>query len=73
MPKIMIIGQKGSGVTTQIAKLCDKYKLEEFELLKEFLATTNKEKAKRRRLRLLERGFPNDPAVLADLEPGQIP
>jgi len=74
MPKIMIIGMKGSGVTTQISMLCDKYKLNEFELQKEYLDTINKEKAKRRRERLLARGFkPIDPEVLAELEPGQTP
>lgn len=74
MPKVMICGQKGSGVTTQIAKLCEKYKLEEFELAKEYLGAINKEKAKRRRQRLLNRGYkPTDPEVLADLEPGQVP
>jgi adenylate/nucleoside-diphosphate kinase len=31
-PKIMILGTNGSGVTTQINKLCDKYKLESFHL-----------------------------------------
>lgn len=74
MPKVMICGQKGSGVTTQIAKLCEKYKLEEFELAKEYLGAINKEKAKRRRQRLLNRGYkPTDPEVLAELEPGQVP
>ena len=36
-PKIMIMGLKGSGVTTQIQMLCEKFKLEEFELLAEYL------------------------------------
>ena len=36
-PKIMLIGNKGAGVTTQIRMLCDKFKLDEFELQKEFL------------------------------------
>lgn len=53
----MILGNKGSGVTTQIRKLCDRFKLEEFELQKEFLAKIKKEQDSRRRLRLLKRGF----------------
>lgn len=74
MPKIMICGMKGSGVTTQINMLCEKYKLNEFELMKEYLSTINKEKAKRRRMRLLNRGFKAiDPEVLDALEEGQEP
>jgi len=49
MPKIMICGQKGSGVTTQISMLCDKYKLDQFELMTEYKATVSKTKAARRR------------------------
>lgn len=56
-PKIMILGHKGSGVTTQIRKLCDKYKLEEFNLKDMYLAKLKEEKEKRKRKRLLDRGF----------------
>lgn len=56
-PKIMIIGNKGSGVTTQIRMLCEKFKLEEFEMQKEFLAKQKVEKLKRQRQRLLNRGY----------------
>lgn len=56
-PKIMIVGNKGSGVTTQIAMLCEKYKLDSFEMAKEYLRKMNEEKNKRKRSRLLERGF----------------
>jgi hypothetical protein len=49
MPKIMICGMKGSGVSTQISMLCDKYKLNEFELLKEYLNKIAADKASRRR------------------------
>lgn len=56
-PKIMIIGNKGSGVTTQIRKLCDRFKLEEFELQKEYLKKVEQEQESRRRLRKLKRGF----------------
>lgn len=56
-PKIMIMGMKGSGVTTQIQKLCNKYKLEELCLKDEFLAKMASEKETRTRRRLLDRGF----------------
>lgn len=46
-PKIMIMGMKGSGVTTQIRKLCAKYKLEELALKDEFMAKMASEKATR--------------------------
>lgn len=52
-PKILIIGNKGSGVTTQIQMLCEKFKLQEFELQKEYLAKVKLEKEKRQRSRLL--------------------
>ena len=42
--------------------------------MKEYLTSINAEKAKRRRVRLLNRGYkPTDPEVLAELEPGQVP
>ena len=42
--------------------------------MKEYLASINAEKAKRRRVRLLNRGYkPTDPEVLAELKPGQVP
>lgn len=56
-PKIMIIGLKGSGVSTQIQKLCDKFKIESLDLMTEFLKQTKVEKEKRKRARLLARGF----------------
>jgi len=36
-PKIMIIGLKGSGVSTQIKMLCDKFKIDSLDLMTEFL------------------------------------
>ncbi len=36
-PKIMIIGLKGSGVSTQIKMLCDKFKIDSLALMDEFL------------------------------------
>lgn len=52
-PKIMLIGNKGSGVTTQIQMLAEKFKLQEFELQKEYLTKLKLEKEKRQRSRLL--------------------
>ena len=43
--------------TTLIRMLCDKFKLEEFELKKRFVAKLKEEKEKRKRTRLLNRGF----------------
>lgn len=53
----MIVGMKGAGVSTQIRMLCEKYKLGEFNLKNEFLAKLKEEKDKRKRRRLLDRGF----------------
>lgn len=53
----MIVGNKGSGVTTQINMLCEKYKLESLNLKEEFLSILEKEKKVRRRQRQLEKGF----------------
>ena len=60
-PKIMIMGLKGSGVTTQIQMLCEKFKLEEFELLAEYLKRQKIELEKRQRTRYLERGYKGVP------------
>jgi ABC-type multidrug transport system fused ATPase/permease subunit len=43
-PKIMIVGQKGSGVTTQIDLLCKKYKVNSLNLKQEFLKQREKNK-----------------------------
>ena len=56
-PKIMVVGTKGAGVTTQIRSLSEKYRLEEFILKDEYLAKLKEEKDKRKRRRLLDRGF----------------
>jgi len=56
-PKIMIIGTKGAGITSQIKKLCDKYKLEELNLKEAFTAKMSEEKEKRARKKLLGQGF----------------
>ena len=60
-PKIMITGTKCSGVTSQIKMICDKYKLESCEFMKEYKALEASELKARQRLRLLERGFKGIP------------
>ena len=52
-PKILIMGTKGAGISTQIKKLCDKYKLEELNLKEAFTAKMAEEKEKRSRKKLL--------------------
>lgn len=51
------MGHRGAGVTTQIRMLCEKYKLEDLNLRESFLAKLDVEKEKRKRRRLLDRGF----------------
>jgi hypothetical protein len=53
----MLIGMKGAGVSSQIAKLCAKFKIESLELLPSFLAMMKTKKDQRKRTRLLDRGF----------------
>lgn len=64
-PKIMIVGLKGSGVTTQIDMLAKKYKIAQCELKGKFLELLKEEKLKRRRHRLLQRGF-KEPAIVEE-------
>jgi len=72
----MLIGMKGAGVTTQIKMLCDKFKIDSLELMPEYLATMDSELKKRKRTRLLARGFrpipesddPEVPAVDPEIE-----
>lgn len=68
-PKIMIVGLKGSGVTTQIDMLAKKYKISQCELKGKFLELLKEEKLKRRRHRLLQRGFKEPAIVEEDQEP----
>jgi ABC-type multidrug transport system ATPase subunit len=70
MPKIMVLGAKGAGITTQINMICDRYKLDSLDLKAEFLKTMKAEKEVRKRSRLLARGF--RPAPEADDE-GVVP
>lgn len=56
-PKIMVLGHRGAGTTTLMRMLCEKFKLNEFELKKEYLKRLAEEKDKRKRSRLLNRGF----------------
>lgn len=53
----MILGHRGAGTTGLIRSLCEKFKLEEFSLKKEFIKKQNEEKEKRKRARLLNKGF----------------
>ena len=56
-PKIMLVGMRGAGVSTQIQNLSKKYKISCLELKNQFLALMEAEKAKRQRSRRLTRGF----------------
>lgn len=47
------MGTKGTGISTQIKKLCEKYKLEELCLKEAFSAKMNEEKENRARKKLL--------------------
>ncbi len=67
----MIMGHRGAYTTTMIRMLCDKYKLEEFELKTEFLKKLDEEASKRKRARLLNRGF--RPPQPVDEDTGKIP
>lgn len=60
-PKIMITGTKCSGVTSQIKMLCEKYKLESCEFMKEYQKLEDSELKARQRTRLLDRGFKGIP------------
>lgn len=73
-PRIMIMGHRGAGVTTQIRMLSDKYKLEEINLREAYLAKLTEEKEKRKRRRLLDRGFrPPQPPEEEGMEPPPDP
>jgi len=72
-PKIMFTGVKCSGVTSQIAMLCEKYKLEQMELLSEYMKIDKEELTARQRARLLDRGFkgmpePEDPEAEPEVD-----
>jgi adenylate/nucleoside-diphosphate kinase len=56
-PKVMIIGQKGAGVTTQIDKLSKKYVIDSLSLKDKFTTIMSNEAEARKRGRLLQRGF----------------
>lgn len=70
-PRIMIVGNKGAGVSTQIRMLAEKYKLNELNLKEEYLKKLKEEKEIRKRRRLLDRGF--RPPAPADEETGEVP
>ncbi len=67
----MVMGHRGAGTTTIIRMICEKFKLEEFELKNEYLKKLKEEKEKRKRARLLNRGFRPPPP--ADEETGEVP
>ena len=54
---MMILGNRGAGTTSLIRSLCEKFKLDEFLLKKQFVQKQNEEKEKRKRGRLLNKGF----------------
>jgi hypothetical protein len=68
-PKIMILGMKGAGISTQIKKICDKYKVNELKLKDEFMSKMTSEKEIRKRRRLLDRGYRPPPPVEEGEEP----
>lgn len=71
-PKIMLVGMKGSGVSTQIEKLCRKFKIQSLNLKDDFLDLMKTEKNKRKRARLLARGF-KEPEPVDDAEENPEP
>jgi hypothetical protein len=73
-PKIMLTGNKCSGVTAQINMLCEKFKLETLDLQDAFNKRQDAELKARQRKRLLDRGFKGFPKEdpLADDEDVQV-
>lgn len=68
------MGHRGAGTSTLIRMICDKYKLEEFNLKNEYFAKLKEEKEQRKRRRLLDRGFrPPQPAEEEGMEPPADP
>lgn len=59
----MILGSKGSGVTTQQQMLAKKFKLETLDLREAFIDKLISEREVRKRRRLLDRGFKPPPPV----------
>ena len=73
-PKIMILGCKGSGVTTQQQMLAKKFKLDTLNLREEFLEKFISEREIRKRRRLLDRGFkPPPPPEDEEEENAEVP
>lgn len=56
-PHITVTGPRGSGVQTVLSQLSEKYQLPSFNLKKIYLEYLEEEKFKRRKNRLLKRGF----------------
>ena len=56
-PHLLVTGPRGAGVATVIQELCAKYQVNDFNLKKVLLEYLEEEKMKRRKARLLKRGF----------------
>lgn len=56
-PHIFVTGPRGSGVQTIISELCTKYQISDFHLKQQLLRYLDEERQKRRKTRLLRRGF----------------
>jgi hypothetical protein len=67
----MVLGHRGAGTSTIISMLCEKFKLDEFNLKTEYFKKLKEEKEKRKRARLLNRGF--RPPLPAEEEGGESP
>jgi adenylate kinase family enzyme/YHS domain-containing protein len=56
-PQVMVLGPRGSGVKTVLKELCEKYQIGPLDLKQKYLEYLDQEKYKRRKSRLLKRGF----------------
>jgi YHS domain-containing protein len=54
-PKVMLMGLKGAGISTQVEKLSKKYKIGSLNLKEKFITLMNEEKEKRKRQRQIEK------------------
>jgi adenylate kinase family enzyme len=73
-PHIMFIGPRGSGISTQIEKICAKYEIPCFNIKEAFLKKLEENKQERKKQRLLTRGFkPPEPVEDEDEEPPPDP
>ena len=56
-PRVMIMGIRGSGANTQLLRLNAQYNIPIFRMKELFLAKIREEKEKRKKQRILDRGF----------------